>query len=309
MRHVDGYNDWNEERQAIDDDDLGGDGPVSARHESNHHRNAPYESINERRRRLGFPRDIELIQRAQRKDTRAMRELTWMYEPLIDGRARRFASNEEEFEDLKQQGTLAFMQAVHDFDGKKGSLASYAYTRIQRGIYYYVRHQAGINVPARTSSNLKKLMHATEELRMELQRDPSLVEIAVRCGFSEERVRKLRELSHRYPIRSLDQVSALELSDAEAREAMWHDATSGEFPIDGDGNTERKQDLRIALQMLRKRHRLAYLLRQLGNWTYRKIGKLIGVSKQRAQQLDVEAGEEIRAFMHKLDEARRTKRE
>jgi DNA-directed RNA polymerase specialized sigma subunit len=288
MRHVDGYNDWNEERQAIDDDDLGGDGPVSARHESNHHRNAPYESINERRRRLGFPRDIELIQRAQRKDTRAMRELTWMYEPLIDGRARRFASNEEEFEDLKQQGTLAFMQAVHDFDGKKGSLASYA---------------------ARTSSNLKKLMHATEELRMELQRDPSLVEIAVRCGFSEERVRKLRELSHRYPIRSLDQVSALELSDAEAREAMWHDATSGEFPIDGDGNTERKQDLRIALQMLRKRHRLAYLLRQLGNWTYRKIGKLIGVSKQRAQQLDVEAGEEIRAFMHKLDEARRTKRE
>jgi len=82
----------------------------------------------------------ELINKAKRKDVKAMEELFLKFKPLLKSRAKRYSRYGLEYEDVFQQGALIFILAVYDYQEKKNiPFAGYIKKRINWGLYLYNR--------------------------------------------------------------------------------------------------------------------------------------------------------------------------
>ena len=82
----------------------------------------------------------ELINKAKRKDVKAMEELFLKFKPLLKSRAKRYSRMGLEYEDVFQQGALIFILAVYDYQEKKNiPFAGYIKKRINWGLYLYNR--------------------------------------------------------------------------------------------------------------------------------------------------------------------------
>ena len=109
---------------------------------------------------------------------------------MVDILIRKYLNKGVEYDDLYQVGALALMQAVERFDPSKGfEFSSFATPTILGEIKKYFRDkQWSLRVPRRLKELAAKVQETKEVLYTELQRNPTVPEIAERCECSEEQV-------------------------------------------------------------------------------------------------------------------------
>ncbi len=149
----------------------------------------------------------ELFRRYHTENDEAARdELITMYLNLVKYLASRFRNRGEPIDDLIQVGTIGLIKAIDRFDtGRQVEFTTYATPTIVGELKRYFRDKGwAIKVPRRLQELSFKVNQAMDALTQELQRSPSVSEIAEYLGVTPEEVLEAMETSEAYNFVSLE---------------------------------------------------------------------------------------------------------
>ena len=134
-----------------------------------------------------YRQNNELIALAQEGDTSAESELIELNSGLVRTIAFRFRGRGTELEDLIQIGTIGMIKAIRSFALERGTaFSTYAVPLIVGEIRRHLRDDGMIRVSRSYKKLGAQLMRARSEIVAEEQREPSVRELAERCGVSVE---------------------------------------------------------------------------------------------------------------------------
>ena len=146
-------------------------------------------------------RTRELFRRyKEEKDSEARDQLIVSHLNLVRFLASKFKNRGESLEDLIQVGTIGLIKAIDRFDPERGlEFTTYATPTIMGEIKRHFRDKGwSVRVPRRLQELSAKVNQATDELTNQLQRSPSVAEIADYLGSSVDEVLEAMESSSAY---------------------------------------------------------------------------------------------------------------
>ena len=144
---------------------------------------------------------------------------------LVRFLASKFKNRGESLEDLVQVGTIGLIKAIDRFDPERGlEFTTYATPTIMGEIKRHFRDKGwSVRVPRRLQELSAKVNQATDELTNQLQRSPSVDEVAERVGASVDEVLEAMESSSAYSSVPLEGGSSSE--DEESASVIDHYVT------------------------------------------------------------------------------------
>jgi RNA polymerase sigma factor FliA len=185
-----------------------------------------------------------------------------------------------EFEDLVAAGTMGLFEAASKYmDDKQVPFPVYAKHRIRGAILDSLRQLDWASRDARRS--YKQMEAVTQELTAKLSRTPTQAEIADAMGIDKKRWESLMVDFRSFGLASVQQRSP-EREDRPEREIP---AAPANCPDRLFAQSEMKQKLALAMQMLPQRHRQVVSLYYEGDLTMKEIGGMLGVNESRVSQI------------------------
>ena len=247
-------------------------------------------------RMLSRAEERELFRRKEAGDKRARRILIESNLRLVIWIARPYAHHNVPLLDLIQEGNLALTRAVERFDHRLGfRLSTYATLTIKRAIRQAAeRHGRLVPVPIHVGRQIRTVRRAQQSLLQRLNRDPLLGEIAAEAGLDSRRVAELLGYEQ--------QPVSLESPPREGQLAwseVFADPTSS--PLDlALAERQQREELEAILNSLDERLRLVLKLRfglaGQSPQTLVEVGKELGVTSERARQLEATALDQLRTL-------------
>jgi len=199
--------------------------------------------------------------------------------PMARRLARRYRGRGESLDDLVQAATVSLITAVDRFDASMGTdFVGYAIPTILGGLKRHFRDRAwAIRVPRRLQEMRMAITDAGNELSRTLSRMPTVAEVAVHLGVTEEEVIEGLEGARAYRCTSLS-------APVGPDDAMDLEGSLGTEDRDY-ARTELHLSLMPALATLTDRERRIVSLRFFGNQTQIEIAAQIGVSQMHVSRL------------------------
>lgn len=241
----------------------------------------------------------ELLRRVHRESDRAAREeLITRYLPLVRSLARRFSSRGQPVEDLIQVGSIGLIKAIDRFDIERGvELSTYATPTILGEIKRYFRDKGwAVKVPRALQDLNIRLNKVIEQLTVELNRSPTISELAEACAVTEEEVLEALESGRAYNSLSLfssgssDEEDSLELLDYLGKEEPEYELV------------EQRRYLAPAMNKLDERERLILHLRFFEGMTQTQIATRVGISQMHVSRLIRKSIDVLRQHMVEGDD-------
>ena len=246
-------------------------------------------------RLLDAGEERDLSRRAHGGDREARKRLIESNLRLVISIAKKYRGRGVPFEDLIQEGNAGLIKAVEKFDPEMGNrFSTYATWWIRQAVTRAIADQARtVRLPAHVVDSLYRLRRAESSLSVELGRDATEEELARRLEKRPEEARRLREVAQ--PISSIN----ARLGDEEGSEVgdLLPDERSGDDYVRVEvGQWERT--LVEAIRSLPEREAKVLEMRHgldgSETRTLREVSEELGISQERARQVEIKALRTIR---------------
>jgi len=230
---------------------------------------------------------------ARDTDPMAREELVERYLAYAKSIAIKFRSSAESFDDLIQVASLGLVNAINRFDPDRGiPFIAFASPTITGELKRHFRDRTStMHIPRSLYDRIGKVDAAASELTGELNREPTMEEIADGIGASENDVFEAVDASrNRHPV-SLDRPPSSATHDGFSP-AEWLGGDDPGFEL-----TEERILLHDALEHLNENERKVVRMRYREEMTQSEIAERIGRSQMHVSRLLSRLLDKLRADM------------
>ena len=240
-------------------------------------------------------RTRELFRRYKEEgDEEAREQLIVSHVNLVRYIAAKFKNRGEPLDDLIQVGTIGLIKAIDRFDPSRGlEFTTYATPTILGEIKRHFRDKGWtIRVPRRLQELSAKVNSATDELTAQLQRSPSIEEVADYLGTTADEVLEAMESSSAYSSVPLEGQGNNEEDDAPSVIDRYASV---------DGDLEASDDRMVLEEVIGEfpeADQQAIRMRFIDGMTQVEIAKRLGISQVQVSRMLRRA---LRRIQDKID--------
>ena len=229
---------------------------------------------------------IALLKRTKNGDKAAREELVNGNLRLVLSVIQRFTQRGENLDDLFQVGCIGLIKSIDNFDiSQNVRFSTYAVPMIIGEIRRYLRDNNAIRISRSMRDTAYKAMQAKEQLTNEMNREPTIEEIAAKLTLPKEDIVLALDAI-------VDPVSLYEPIYSDSGDTIYIMDQIGDY--NDDKNWLEELALKEAIRSLNEREKRILHLRFLKGMTQIEVSTEIGISQAQVSRLEKGALDRIK---------------